>query len=263
MIQKLNNLLLFISFLTVIFTFAACGDEDKVCESSDIQDCECDGKTGKQICNDDGSGWQTCVCTGNNNANPNNTNINNENANIATNNNNIANSTTGNQNNSAVCEPEEEVCDGVDNDCNDEIDDGELCNAGERCDDGECVLQCKSTTEICDGVDNDCDSEVDEGDLCDLEQLCENGQCVSCCDPNITNCDHTNFICEPEEVLEADLDLTPLTANTMNIVDGSTGVGTYITFILTNSGNIVSTQITTSLSNTTKHPHKNNFTFYI
>ena len=50
----------------------------------------------------------------------------------------------------ATCNPTEEVCDGVDNNCNGQIDEGLNCT-------------CTPTQEICDGIDNDCDNKVDEG----------------------------------------------------------------------------------------------------
>ncbi|MDO8463226.1 MAG: MopE-related protein [bacterium] len=99
-------------------------------------------------------------------------------------------------------EPTDEVCDGLDNDCNDAVDDGfpdEVCDGadndcdgdvdepwslllGEECDvgrgvcertgvwgcAGDTAIACSvapgdATTETCDGVDNDCDGNTDEG----------------------------------------------------------------------------------------------------
>ena len=73
-----------------------------------------------------------------------------------------------------------EVCDGLDNDCDDQVDDDPV-DDGERCDTGfpgvcaagETVceggsLSCNPVTpagtELCDGLDNDCDGTADEGD---------------------------------------------------------------------------------------------------
>lgn len=50
------------------------------------------------------------------------------------------------------CTPSLEVCDGEDNDCDGEIDEGGVC--------------CTPSEEVCDGEDNDCDGEVDEGVVC-------------------------------------------------------------------------------------------------
>ena len=50
----------------------------------------------------------------------------------------------------------EELCDSVDNDCDDRIDEGVL-NACDQCG----VLP----NEVCDGLDNDCDGANDEGML--------------------------------------------------------------------------------------------------
>ena len=71
--------------------------------------------------------------------------------------------------------PQEEICDGIDNDCDYDTDE-ELericeteCGIGiEICSQGDWVA-CSAPTpqiELCDGQDNDCDGEVDEGCLC-------------------------------------------------------------------------------------------------
>jgi parallel beta-helix repeat protein len=76
-------------------------------------------------------------------------------------------------------QPSAEVCDGLDNDCNGAVDDGnpgagQACNTGKP---GACAqgtthcsagaVACQQTSqpsaEICDGVDNNCDGQVDEG----------------------------------------------------------------------------------------------------
>ncbi len=78
-----------------------------------------------------------------------------------------------------------EVCDGVDNDCNGEVDDGDgvfaSCGIGacarrlEVCD-HECEPG-EPGEESCNGLDDDCDGEIDEGELCADGLVCRDFRC--------------------------------------------------------------------------------------
>ncbi len=103
----------------------------------------------------------------------------------------------------APCNTREEICDGKDNNCNGQVDEGDVCKpvctpANEVCDgvdndcDGQideddvCKPVCVPSDEICDGKDNDCDGEVDEGDVCNM------------CEPTVEVCDNIDNDCDGE-----------------------------------------------------------------
>jgi hypothetical protein len=96
--------------------------------------------------------------------------------------------------NAAVYPYAEEICDGLDNDCNGVVDDRDVdldsfrssdCG-GQDCDDLNHSVN-PAATELCDGIDNNCDGQVDED--CGIDDIDEDGfnALVDCDDlnPNI------------------------------------------------------------------------------
>ncbi|MEE2755973.1 MAG: vWA domain-containing protein [Myxococcota bacterium] len=85
----------------------------------------------------------------------------------------------------------EEVCDGIDNDQDGQIDENMDQECSIDCHDGRRVcfegsyLSCTAapvTEELCNGVDDDCDGEIDESAQCVAEEICgEEGLCLRPC----------------------------------------------------------------------------------
>ncbi len=91
------------------------------------------------------------------------------------------------------CVPETEVCDGKDNDCDGQVDEDNVC--------------CKPETEVCDGKDNDCDGQIDEDNVCCTPEVCDgkDNDCDGevdednvCCTPEPEICDQKDNDCDGE-----------------------------------------------------------------
>ncbi len=95
--------------------------------------------------------------------------------------------------------PSAEVCNGLDDNCNGTVDEGDpgggipcntglsgVCSSGTtQCISGAitCVQTQLASAEVCNGLDDNCDGAVDNGATCPSGQTCSGGACVS----NVTN----------------------------------------------------------------------------
>ncbi|MCA9709244.1 MAG: hypothetical protein KDK70_25595 [Myxococcales bacterium] len=116
------------------------------------------------------------------------------------------------------CAPEPEVCDGMDNDCNGMVDDGNpgggedcdtglpsVCAAGQTaCEGGSVVCNAieMGTPEVCDNVDNDCNGMVDDGNP-GGGAACNTGM-PGVCAVGTNACQGGSVVCVPNETASAE-----------------------------------------------------------
>ncbi len=85
-----------------------------------------------------------------------------------------------------LASPSNEKCDGFDNDCNGQTDDGDICPSGEVCDNGNCVPECGGEfpcppDQACDEAKGLCVDPACVGKNCPAGTKCIQGDCKDPC----------------------------------------------------------------------------------
>jgi len=92
--------------------------------------------------------------------------------------------------------PSDEQCNGLDDDCNGDTDEGDICPAGQRCVKARCVPDCGTGEFRCDVnhqcVEGACVELACVDKTCPAGKVCMGGKCIGACDgvtcPNGQNC---------------------------------------------------------------------------